>query len=188
MTPAAAHLDVVIAIRTVIALVFLSAAIGKVRHWLAFRGVIANYRLLPDAWILPVSYFLPAAELMVGAALLGGLRSPWPQLAGGLLLALFAAAMAINLLRGRRHIDCGCFQSAMKQTLRWALVARNGGMILLLGAAAMMSGGEADWWTALTGGLAGGALFIVLQCLNTLWAIAPAWRGGKTGVPLGSKS
>ena len=33
--------------------------------------------------------------------------------------------MAINLHRGRAHIDCGCGQSFLKQTLNWTLVARN---------------------------------------------------------------
>jgi hypothetical protein len=173
---AISHPDAVIAVRTVAGLVFLNAAVGKMRNWPAFQGVIANYRLLAKGLVLPVTYVLPPLELVLGAVLLTGIASPWAEIAAAVLLSVFAAAMGINLLRGRRYIDCGCFQSALRQTLRWSLVARNGVMVLLLAAAVAMSGGNADWWMLTNGVLAGGALFIVVQCLNMLWAIDPAFR------------
>ena len=177
---AISHPDAVIAIRTVTGLVFIHAAAGKMRNWPAFQGVIANYRLLPGGLVLPVTYVLPPLELVLGAVLLTGIVSPWAQIAAALLLSVFAVAMGINLLRGRRHIDCGCFQSALRQTLRWSLVARNGVMVLLLAAAVAMSGANADWWMLMNGALAGGALFIVVQCLNMLWAIDPTFLRGES--------
>ncbi|HRO15442.1 MAG TPA: MauE/DoxX family redox-associated membrane protein, partial [Paracoccus sp. (in: a-proteobacteria)] len=44
------------------------------------------------------------------------------------LLAVFAAALAVNVLRGRTWIDCGCFRNGLKQTVSWLLVARNIGL------------------------------------------------------------
>ena len=75
-------------------------------------------------------------------------------------------------MRGRRHIDCGCFQGALRQPLRWPLVARNAVMALLLGAAAGPV--AADSWSRFNGLMAGLALFLAVQCLNALWAIGPA--------------
>jgi hypothetical protein len=84
--------------------------------------------------------------------------------------------MAINIRRGRRHIDCGCFQSALKQTLSWILVARNGVLALLLGLALLTTQGPKDLRMTIDGLLVGGVLFVILQSLNILWAIVPAWR------------
>lgn len=168
--------DVVIAIRTLIALIFLSAAIGKMRNWSIFRGVVANYRLLPQVLVGAVTYALPPVEAVIGAILPTGLFAPWADAAAAVLLGAFAVAMGINLLRGRRHIDCGCFQSALKQTLRWTLVSRNALLALLLAAADAAPSGRPDGWTVANGLLAGGALFVVLQSLNALWAVIPAVR------------
>ena len=60
------------------------------------------------------------------SAAVGAVASPGLALVAMALLALFAAAMAINIRRGRDHIDCGCGQSFLRQTLSWMLVARNG--------------------------------------------------------------
>jgi len=174
--PALAHPDAVIAIRILSALVFMTAAIGKMRSWPIFHGVVANYRLLPQVLVAPVTYVLPPAEAAIGATLPTGLCAPWAEAAAALLLGVFAVAMGINLWRGRRQIDCGCFQGTLKQPLSWTLVSRNALLALLLVAAGAAPAGRADAWTAVNGLLAGGALFVVLQSLNALWAITAAVR------------
>jgi hypothetical protein len=168
--------EVAVAIRTLVALTFLTAAYGKVRHWAVFQGVIANYRLLPEVLVAPVAYLLPPVEALLGTALLLSVGSPWPEAAAGALLLLFAAAMGINIGRGRRHIDCGCFQSALKQSLSWKLVMRNVVLSLLLGGAALTGGLPGDLFMLVNGLLVGGVLFIILQSLTLLWSIVPAWR------------
>jgi hypothetical protein len=166
------------AVRCAVGLVFLTAALGKLRSWTIFQGVVANYRLLPQALILPVTYALPPAEALIGGAMLARVGSPWTEGAAAALLLTFALAMAINLARGRSYIDCGCFHGTLKQTLRWSLVARNG-LMTLLTALIATSHGATDAWTELNGLLAGIALFVVVQCLNVLWATG---RGGHAGV------
>jgi hypothetical protein len=164
--------EFVTAVRSLTALVFLSAGIAKLRNWTAFEGVIANYRLLPEFAVRPVSYVLPPVEILTGIALLAAInRAEW--LAAG-LLSLFAVAMGINLARGRSHIDCGCFNSALKQSLHWSLVARNVCMVLLLAAAAgsPLASLNASW---LLGSLGGIAFFVLFQCANALLSI-PAFR------------
>jgi uncharacterized membrane protein YphA (DoxX/SURF4 family) len=173
-----------LAIRTLISLVFFTAAYGKLRHTTPFQGVVANYRLLPDAMVAPAAHLIPPVELLLSATLLLGLAFPWPELGAAALLLLFALAMGINLRRGRRHIDCGCFQSALKQTLSWTLVMRNVVLALLMGVALLSHEVPDDPLTLVNGYLAGGALFIILHTLAILWSISPAWRQtvpGKTG-------
>ncbi len=172
------YAEVFIAVRLFAALVFGAAAIGKMRHWQVFEGVIANYRVMPGPLVRPFAYLLPPLELLVAVGLVT-LRAPVPEAAAGLLLALFAVAMGINILRGRREIDCGCFSSTLRQTVRWPLVARNAVMIGLLAACAAADGGQVTGRAWVNGIMAGGALFVVFQCLNTLWAI-PALRRGRS--------
>ena len=176
--------EVGLAIRVLLSLVFLTAAYGKLRHWTVFQGVVANYRLLPQELVAPVAYLLPPVEALLGAGLLLGLGSPWPELGAAALLLLFAWAMGLNVHRGRRHIDCGCFQSALKQSLSWKLVIRNIALSMLLGVSLLTRTAPDDVFAVVNAGLVGGVLFIILQSLTLLWSIDPAWRrpigGGRT--------
>lgn len=155
------------AVRVLIALVFFSAAAAKMRHWSIFEGVIANYRLLPQWLVRPFAWLLPPLELVLSLAVLLSVPYSAPAAAG--LLLLFAAAMAVNILRHRSHIDCGCFSSALKQPLRWSLVARNVVLAaLLLGAG---SSAPAPVAALALGALGGISLFVIVQCVNALLAI-----------------
>jgi hypothetical protein len=169
-------LEVALGARTLVALIFLTAAYGKLRHWAVFQGVVANYRLLPEVLVAPVAYLLPPVEALLGIALPLSLGTPWPEGAAASLLLLFAIAMGINIGRGRRHIDCGCFQSALEQSLSWKLVIRNVVLSLLLGGAAFERGLPGDLFMLVNGLLVGVVLFLILQSLTLLWSIVPAWR------------
>ncbi len=166
-----------LAARLLVALVFVSAAIGKFSHLAEFQGVVARYRLLPGWLVTPIANGLPPAEAATGVALMAGSAAPWAAWAAIALLLVFALAMALNLLRGRRNIDCGCFQSALRQTLSWTLVLRNMLLAAVLVPTLAPSGAAAGGWTTATGLLAGGVLFLILQSLNILWGIVPAWHG-----------
>jgi hypothetical protein len=169
--------EVGLAVRTLVSLVFLSAAVGKLRHFTAFQGVVANYRVLPEYLAVPAAYLLPPVEALLGAMLLFNRGSPWAELIAGALLLVFALAMGVNLLRGRAHIDCGCFQSAFKQTLNWKLVGRNVLLAALLAISALVLPSETrELFATVNGLLVGGVLFVILQALNILWSIVPAWR------------
>ena len=178
-------MDALIALRVMLALVFLVAAAGKFGHREELEGVIANYRVLPRPLAGALSYVLGPVEVLIGLALLGGaLASPFAELAAAAVLVAFAGAMGINLLRGRSHIDCGCFRGTLRQTLRGELVVRN---LVLVAAAllcAMLPVENPSGWQLLNGVLGGIALFVLLQGMNTLWAVdtrallargQPAW-------------
>jgi hypothetical protein len=163
--------------RICVGLVFLVAAIQKSRHWKILFGVIANYRLLPRPLVTPVAALLPPLEAIVGLLLLSAQFMPWAEFAAIALLALFAAAMAINLRRGRADIDCGCGQSFLKQTLSWTLVARNAGLAALL-LPSLAIRGPASMSAILTGVGAGLAFFLLYLLLNTLCALPRPERRG----------
>lgn len=84
------------------------AAAVKLRDRERLEGVVAGYRLLPEALAPTVSFVLPAIEFAVAAGLVSGVTRGVAALASAALLVVYAAAVAINLGRGRRAIDCGC--------------------------------------------------------------------------------
>jgi uncharacterized membrane protein YphA (DoxX/SURF4 family) len=162
-----------LAARIVVACIFLTAGAGKLRHLTVFEGVLANYRLLPRWAIAPMHVLLPLAELAIGVGVVAV-----PQLAApaaALLLLVFAAAMAVNLRRGRNDIDCGCHQSVLRQRLSWTLVWRNGALTVLALAAALPAPRlAASAW--LTGAGAGLGVFALYCAMNSLWAVGPVSR------------
>lgn len=105
--------------------VFAAAGLAKIRAIDTLEGVIQNFRILPSQWSRPLSFVLPPAEIAVAAALTVPATRVYGAAAAAALLCVFTLAIAINLYRGRREIDCGCFSSELKQTLSGWLVARN---------------------------------------------------------------
>jgi len=121
-------------LRGALALLFVAAALHKLRDLHAFRVALGDYELLPWPLTGLAAPGLVAAECSVTVALLSPWVRPWGFVAAALLLALYTAAVAVNLLRGRRAIDCGCFGPALRLELGPGLVARNA--LLIAGALA----------------------------------------------------
>ena len=116
-------------------IVFGAAGWSKLRSLEAFEGVVYNFRILPESVGRPVALVLPVAELAIAAGLIfPATRAVAAAAAIGLLL-MFCIAIAINLMRGRREIDCGCFSSTLKQHLSTGLILRN---LLLAGLAGLL--------------------------------------------------
>lgn len=159
-----------VAASVAVALLFAVAGIDKLRHRDLLPGVIANYRLLPDALVAPAAALLPGVELLVAAGLLLGFAPLAPLVAIALLL-VFAAAMAINIGRGRRHIDCGCGHVGLRQSLGWGQVARN--LVLATALLPALAAGRADLGMAdaALGAAAGVALYLVLLMFSAVGAL-----------------
>ena len=114
-------------IRWSLALVFLLAVVHKLKAPAAFRATMKNYRLLPDGLLTLLVYAIITAELLVVVALLANSRLGSGIAAG--LFAVYTLAISINLIRGRRDIDCGCSGPAVRETLSVWLVIRNSGLL-----------------------------------------------------------
>jgi uncharacterized membrane protein YphA (DoxX/SURF4 family) len=168
------------------ALVFGWAVVGKLRHYDEFVGVVANYRLLPAFATTPTAHAVIALEIYACA----GLLTPWLAVSAAVcalvLLAVFIVAMGVNLVRGRREIDCGCFQSALRQQLRPAQLLRNlvlMGLLTPILIAATGSPAAAEsalpGWSALqlVDGIAAGLVgFVLYEALGQVLALGAASR------------
>ncbi len=122
-----------LALRSALALLFAASAVAKLRDVDGFAAAVAGYRILPARLARPASLALLASEFALAAVLLWSAQRTAAGLAAAALLGLYAFAVAVNLVRGRRHIDCGCGGPGGRQAISGPLAARNA----LLAAAAL---------------------------------------------------
>lgn len=165
-------------LRGALALLLIATAFAKVRDFGAFRAAMIGYELLPDRFTSGVAVMLVSTEALLGLAL--ATPAAWrlrdaALLASAALFALYGFAITVNLLRGRRDIDCGCAGPAARQPLSEWLLARNA---VLIAMALVCVGGAAArplvWVDAIT--VVGGVAMLAATWLavHRLQATAPA--------------
>lgn len=161
-------------LRTALALLFLVAATHKLRDVARFRANLADYRVLPAALAAPAAALVLAAELGVAAALAVPAGRETGLAGASVLLAVYAAAIAVNLVRGRRHIDCGCAGPAARRPIGGWLVARNAVVALAaLAGLAPVVPRPLVWVDALTVVAATAALAALYAAADRMIALAP---------------
>ena len=122
---------VLIVVRLALAVVFLWAAIAKIREpWLVFAANIDSLHLLPEQGVLFVARTLPWAELVLGIALLLGIQLKYVAPFATALLLAFFAIMLRSYAQGLT-VDCGCFGPG--EALGPKTLARDGALLALSG-------------------------------------------------------
>lgn len=114
-----------------LSVIFASAASHKLKHPSWFRKQVREYELISESMVGLAARALPIIELATAAGLLWGASRPYAGAVALLLVSVYALAIAINLIRGRKDIDCGCSGPAMRQPLQPGLVVRNLGLAVL---------------------------------------------------------
>ncbi len=151
-----------LALRACMALLFAAAALHKLSDPMAFRSVLSDYRLVPDGLVTPIAWATGVGELLLAVAFLLPAAGLLPALAAAALLTVYSCAIAINLLRGRRDLDCGC--GGPPQRLHPGLLGRN----LALVAAGLMACAPTS--ARALGWLDGLSFLGTVACASLLWA------------------
>jgi len=109
MWPADLYLDVASTVAACfLSLVFLRALLHKLGRHAELIGIVREYRLMPQRLAPLAAVAIVACEACAAVGLmLPQTRAAAALLACGLLIS-YAAAIGINLLRGRTSINCGC--------------------------------------------------------------------------------
>ncbi|MEI8359505.1 MAG: MauE/DoxX family redox-associated membrane protein [Deltaproteobacteria bacterium] len=123
-----------VALRGATALLLLRAALHKVRDADGFRSALAGYALLPVRLEAMAARVLPALEFTAALLLVGPKTARSGAALAAALLGAYTLAIAVNLVRGRRDLDCGCGGPAGGLRIGGGLLARNA---LLLAATAL---------------------------------------------------
>jgi uncharacterized membrane protein YphA (DoxX/SURF4 family) len=164
-----------VTVRAALALLFLVAASHKLRDLRGFGATLAEYRVLPAPIVPGAAPVVAAAELALAAVLAVGaaLRGP-ALLSAAVLLLLYAAAIALNLARGRRDLDCGCAGPGARRPIGAWMVARNG-VLAAVALAAMLPvrARPLVWVDAITIAGATAALGALYASIDRLLADAP---------------
>jgi hypothetical protein len=170
--PAAAYL-----LALALALIFGASGALKLRDPELFAGALANYRLVPRWLETPIAWAIPIAESAAAAGLLFDASRAIAAAALVMLLAVFSGAIAINLVRGRVHIDCGCFGPALRQELSGWLLVRNAVLMIAAAVAAMpISARRLEWLDAITIVLGAATLTVLYVSANYALGNAPRTR------------
>jgi hypothetical protein len=108
-----------------LAVLFAASTAHKIAAFGEWPGVVRSYRVLPRTLALPAAGLLLIAGALTAGALVWPATRQIGSCAAAAQLILFAAAMAINLRRGRSSIDCGCFGSRLRQRISAWMMVRN---------------------------------------------------------------
>jgi len=106
------------------ALLFTGAALQKLRSPERFAELFRAYQVMPEG-VARLSWLVPVLELTTGAGLLAGGSRAGACAVGAVLLLSYAAAIAINLHRGRRDLACGCGAHGERRAIAEWMVWRN---------------------------------------------------------------
>ena len=131
--------------------VFLRGAAHKFSDFSWFAYSVAEYRMLPTALAVPMAGLLLASEVAVTLGLVLPQTRTIAALGAAILLGIYGIAIAVNLLRGRDRIDCGC--GGAGNGLSWFQVWRNAALagfaLVAAQSPSAVAIGPTDWIVAL---------------------------------------
>jgi uncharacterized membrane protein len=130
-----------VAVRALVAALWIVAAFLKLADPAAFARDIENYRIVPSFAAAAVAVYLPWLEIALGLALWIPRFREEARVLSLVLLVGFCGALTSALARGL-DIECGCFGGGGPDaSASWAL-ARNLVLIALLAATCRGSGND----------------------------------------------
>jgi hypothetical protein len=118
---------IVLILSASLALLFYMAARHKMSAPGQFKAQLAAYELVPEFMLPAVAKILPYIEMAVVFLILVPFSRPVAAVVAATLLTVYALSMAVNMLRGRADIDCGC--GGQPQLLSSWLLLRNGVLV-----------------------------------------------------------
>lgn len=102
---------------------FIYASMYKINYAGEFAEAIAAYQLVPYWAVNLLALVMPWTELICGVLLVAGIKSKSAVAVIAGMLALFAIATFLTLIRGI-PIGCGCF-SSVEEPMNWLTVLRD---------------------------------------------------------------
>ncbi len=177
----------------VIGLIFLAAAIPKLRRPKAFVLAVLEYRVLSPPLSRIYARLLPPLELLTGLLLLSGTAVRLSAAVVSILLISFVAGVGINVARGR-DLDCQCFGRTKQRRIGWGLLLQDVALLgasIVLGILGGVRLGVASWSVFhLLGPLGHGSLFPVLSCFALALVVSALLgrprRGSRYGIAVNS--
>jgi hypothetical protein len=145
------------------------AAAHKWRDPARLRAIVQRYRLVPASLVAAASGLVMMLETSITLGLLAERTRAAAAVTGAQLLAGYAAAMAINLRRGRTDLDCGCTGPMERRPVAGWMVVRNLALALLLCVLVVPAGTRPiEWVDAVSVVLGFGVIVMLYLALDQL--------------------
>jgi uncharacterized membrane protein YphA (DoxX/SURF4 family) len=125
----------ILAIRLVLGVVFIWAAVDKIVNPGDFAQNIYNYRMLPDGFINFMALTLPWLEIICGGLIIVGVFVRGSAFLIAFMLFIFIIAISYALMRGL-DISCGCFSQEGGHEVAVDLLYRD--IVMFVGALLVM--------------------------------------------------
>jgi len=146
-----------------------ASAARKLGAFSEFAGVVRNYDIAQSQLATPLAVLVVGAEAVLAVGLVPPETRSAAAFGAACLFAAYAAAIALNLMRGRPSIDCGCSFGASGVGISPALIYRNAVLVAVaLAAASPISSRQLGLFDYATIGLvaaAAGALYLANESL-----------------------
>lgn len=113
------------------------AASQKLRQWSDFIEVVANYRIVPASLAAIAATVVTLGEVSASLLLVLPITRPIGGIVAAVLFTTYASVLALNLFRGRTHIDCGCVGASKRRSIGAWMVWRTGVLAVAAGLAAV---------------------------------------------------
>ena len=127
---------IIIIVSVCMSLMFGFAAVHKLKAVAVFKATLDEYQLVPRMLSGIVAALLTLLELLAAILVLVPPVRTTGLLIMAVLLIIYTTGISINLIRGRRDIDCGCSGPASRHELSGWLVTRNLVLLSLVSLAA----------------------------------------------------
>ncbi|HEY6482135.1 MAG TPA: MauE/DoxX family redox-associated membrane protein [Steroidobacteraceae bacterium] len=152
-----------------LALLFAGAGSHKLRDLPQFSAIFAAYELLPQLARPQLAVLVPLLECLLACGLLVR-RTRTPAVVAAMLLLLgYAAAIGINLRRGRSDLACGCGGFDARRVIAPWMLWRNVLLVAVLGLVLLPWSARAlEWLDAVTVGCGTVTCGLVYLCLDRL--------------------
>ena len=119
------------------ALLLARAAAHKLEQRRELVAIVANYRIVPAGWAAIAAIVVVLCEMASALLLLSPETRAFGAIMAASLFMTYAAAIALNLKRGRTHIDCGCVGPSQRRPIGAWMVWRNGVLTIAAALSAM---------------------------------------------------
>jgi Methylamine utilisation protein MauE len=160
--------------RVILVVTVGGAGLSKIGDRVRLTEAIMGYRVVPDRIAVALGRWLPIAEMVAAALLAVGVGVVVVAVFVAVSLTVFAGAMVVNLIRGRR-IECGCSGGSVRR-ISWLLVARNLLLATVAGMVATISLGSVPTAIATLPGLTSEKVAVILITCSGLLGAALARR------------
>lgn len=146
-----------------LAALWLAAGLHKLADPKALERSLEAYDIAPRALLPLLGRLLPVLELALAAGLAYAPTRSAAGLVGAVLLTVYGIALALNLRRGRRDLDCGCMGFGAQSQISPALVWRNAIAAVASLSAGLLPRAERAWtWIDALTIIAGVAVIVLL--------------------------